>query len=170
MSKNFKSNLITIPSLEVLDLKEFEFHQVMRDNLTLVKEACEFYNKGDCKMIRNYELTVMFLNKHELGYTDQQIARIFGLRGSRVRPVFFNVYLKTKKYISYLHREKELDKKIGNLVDIKHLLSVRTFLCLSRHGINSIEKLKTYSDAELLAIKDFGNKSLEELRKVLEKV
>ncbi|OFW63905.1 MAG: DNA-directed RNA polymerase subunit alpha [Actinobacteria bacterium RBG_19FT_COMBO_36_27] len=43
-------------------------------------------------------------------------------------------------------------------------LSVRAYNCLKREGINSIEKLLEYSEDELLDIRNFGQKSIQEVK------
>jgi len=43
-------------------------------------------------------------------------------------------------------------------------LSVRAYNCLKREGINSVEKLLEYSEDELLDIRNFGQKSIQEVK------
>jgi DNA-directed RNA polymerase subunit alpha len=54
------------------------------------------------------------------------------------------------------------DKKIKDLN-----FSVRTFNCLRKVGINSVGELIGHSEAELMAIKNFGRKSLTEVKEKL---
>jgi DNA-directed RNA polymerase alpha subunit len=49
-------------------------------------------------------------------------------------------------------------------------LSVRTYNCLKRKNINTITELQNYSDIDLMNIKDFGQKSLDEVRTALSKI
>ena len=49
-------------------------------------------------------------------------------------------------------------------------LSVRTYNCLKTKNINTIRELQNYSDIDLMNIKNFGQKSLDELKMVLSKV
>jgi len=42
--------------------------------------------------------------------------------------------------------------------------SNRTYNCLKRQGIESLEELRNYTEEELMAIRNFGHKSLDEVR------
>lgn len=53
----------------------------------------------------------------------------------------------------------ELDKQIEDLD-----LSVRSYNCLKRAGIHSVRQLVDYSEADLLNIRNFGAKSIEEVK------
>ncbi len=49
-------------------------------------------------------------------------------------------------------------------------LSVRTTNCLDEHGISTVEELLNCHRADLLAIPNFGEKTLEEVYVALEKI
>ncbi len=53
----------------------------------------------------------------------------------------------------------ELDKQIEDLD-----LSVRSYNCLKRAGIHSVRQLVEYSENDLLNIRNFGVKSIEEVK------
>ena len=53
----------------------------------------------------------------------------------------------------------ELDKQIEDLD-----LSVRSYNCLKRAGIHSVRQLVEYSENDLLNIRNFGAKSIEEVK------
>ena len=57
----------------------------------------------------------------------------------------------------------ELDKRIDDLD-----LSVRSFNCLKRAGIHSVRQLVEFSENDLLNIRNFGVKSIEEVKDKLE--
>ena len=57
----------------------------------------------------------------------------------------------------------ELDKQIEDLD-----LSVRSYNCLKRAGIHSVRQLVEYSENDLLNIRNFGVKSIEEVKDKLE--
>ncbi len=57
----------------------------------------------------------------------------------------------------------ELDKKIEDLD-----LSVRSYNCLKRAGIHSVRQLVEFSENDLLNIRNFGVKSIEEVKDKLE--
>lgn len=46
-------------------------------------------------------------------------------------------------------------------------LSARSFNCLKREGIDTVDKLISYSEEELLEIKNFGTKSIDEVKEKL---
>ena len=53
----------------------------------------------------------------------------------------------------------ELDKQVEDLD-----LSVRSYNCLKRAGIHSVRQLVEYSENDLLNIRNFGAKSIEEVK------
>ena len=53
----------------------------------------------------------------------------------------------------------ELEKRIEDLD-----LSVRSYNCLKRAGIHSVRQLVEYSENDLLNIRNFGTKSIEEVK------
>lgn len=57
----------------------------------------------------------------------------------------------------------ELDKQVEDLD-----LSVRSYNCLKRAGIHSVRQLVEYSENDLLNIRNFGAKSIEEVKDKLE--
>ena len=57
----------------------------------------------------------------------------------------------------------ELDKRIDDLD-----LSVRSFNCLKRAGIHSVRQLLDFSENDLLTIRNFGVKSIEEVKDKLD--
>ena len=64
---------------------------------------------------------------------------------------------------SDLDRVLELD--IGNLN-----LTARPYSCLKMANINTIQELASYSKKDLLLIKNFGQRSLLEVEKALQKI
>lgn len=59
--------------------------------------------------------------------------------------------------------EKEDNSKIGQILIEELQLSVRAYNCLKRAQINSVADLLDYSQEDLLEIKNFGQKSAEEV-------
>ena len=59
----------------------------------------------------------------------------------------------------------ELDKRIDDLD-----LSVRSFNCLKRAGINTVEDLINKSEDDMMKVRNLGRKSLEEVKKKLEEL
>jgi DNA-directed RNA polymerase subunit alpha len=66
--------------------------------------------------------------------------------------------------------EKEEDQKEKVLeMSIEELdLSVRSYNCLKRAGINSVQELTDKSEADMMKVRNLGRKSLEEVKFKLE--
>ena len=62
--------------------------------------------------------------------------------------------------------KEELLKKLNKSID-ELGLSVRSHNCLKKMGINKVADLVKRSEADLLKVRNFGKKSLEEVKKVL---
>jgi len=64
-----------------------------------------------------------------------------------------------------IFEEIEEEDKKQEYPSIEELeLSVRAYNCLKREGIDSVEKLLEYSENELLDIRNFGQKSIQEVK------
>ena len=59
--------------------------------------------------------------------------------------------------------DSELEKQVEDLD-----LSVRSYNCLKRAGIHSVRQLVDFSENDLLNIRNFGVKSMEEVKEKLE--
>jgi len=68
--------------------------------------------------------------------------------------------------------EKEEDEKEKVLeMTIEELdLSVRSYNCLKRAGINSVEELTYKSEEDMMKVRNLGKKSLDEVGKKLEEL
>lgn len=164
------------------DLEQFvktaskkEFFEYMKNNTDIVKRVCELNFYGDWKL-RNFEIMKVYLKKTELNYTDNDIANKFNISSTRVGQISRKVFNYTKKYIinfkTELNEQKKKEEKLNNpdsLENIKHLFSTRTWNCLERNGFISISDLKASKTKELLEMRNFGEKSLKEVKKVLRK-
>lgn len=90
--------------------------------------------------------------------------------GSKILVKLFFPFQETKMFKSFLYKsfqndysKKENLKKIITL-DIGNLdLSLRSYTCLKRAKIHTINDLLQYSAEELLLLKNFGKRSLEEV-------
>ncbi|MDR0391351.1 MAG: hypothetical protein LBH59_05560 [Planctomycetaceae bacterium] len=69
---------------------------------------------------------------------------------------------------SYIEQKKLAKKLEMSMAEID--LSVRTTNCLDDHGICTVGDLLACSRAELLRISNFGEKTLEEVYRALEKI
>lgn len=63
------------------------------------------------------------------------------------------------------HKEKMLEMTIEELD-----LSVRSYNCLKRAGINTIQELTDKSEAEMIKVRNLGRKSLEEVKNKLDEL
>ena len=66
--------------------------------------------------------------------------------------------------------EKESNEKVKVLeMQIEELdLSVRSYNCLKRAGINTVEDLTNRTEEDMMKVRNLGKKSLEEVSKKLE--
>ena len=60
------------------------------------------------------------------------------------------------------HKEKMLEMTIEELD-----LSVRSYNCLKRAGINSVQELTDRTDAQMMKVRNLGRKSLVEIQEKL---
>ena len=69
----------------------------------------------------------------------------------------------------YVMVEKEDDKNEKKLeMTIEELdLSVRSYNCLKRAGINTVQELTDKSEADMMRVRNLGRKSLEEVKNKL---
>ncbi len=90
-----------------------------------------------------------------------------------------NFFLNKKKYIGstdlmYDNKKIKLKQSIENklkFVDIVYLnLSLKSYICLKRANINTIESLLSHSRDELLLIKNLGEKSVKQIESILTKM
>jgi len=58
--------------------------------------------------------------------------------------------------------EEDKEQEYPSIEELE--LSVRAYNCLKREGIDSVEKLLEYSENELLDIRNFGQKSIQEVK------
>ena len=64
--------------------------------------------------------------------------------------------------------EKEEDQKVLEMSIEELDLSVRSYNCLKRAGINSVQELADKSEADMMKVRNLGRKSLEEVKYKLE--
>lgn len=64
--------------------------------------------------------------------------------------------------------KEEAEKEKMLIMTIEELdLSVRSYNCLKRAGINTIQELTNKSEAEMIKVRNLGRKSLEEVKQKL---
>ena len=62
-----------------------------------------------------------------------------------------------------VEKEDNMKNKVLELTIEELDLSVRSFNCLKRAGINTVEDLASKSEGEMMRVRNLGNKSLEEV-------
>lgn len=61
--------------------------------------------------------------------------------------------------------EKKYTRNPINLDDLD--LTVRTYNCLKRHGVETVEQLKNMSDEELYKVRNLGQRCIDEIKEKL---
>ena len=91
--------------------------------------------------------------------------------GSKILSEHLNLFITLTEHVSAVEImvEKEEDKKEKVLeMTIEELdLSVRSYNCLKRAGINTVEELNEKSEDDMMKVRNLGKKSLEEVQKKL---
>jgi DNA-directed RNA polymerase subunit alpha len=94
--------------------------------------------------------------------------------GSKVLNEHLNLFISLTEHINDVEImiEKEEDEKEKVLeMTIEELdLSVRSYNCLKRAGINSVEELTYKSEDDMMKVRNLGKKSLDEVGKKLEEL
>ena len=84
------------------------------------------------------------------------------------------LFIGLKEHVSEINLmvEKEEDQKEKVLeMTVEELdLSVRSFNCLKRAGINSVEELTSKTESEMMKVRNLGRKSLQEVTEKLEEL
>ncbi len=65
-------------------------------------------------------------------------------------------------------REEDQKEKVLEMSIEELDLSVRSYNCLKRAGINSVQELTDKSEADMMKVRNLGRKSLEEVKFKLE--
>ena len=73
------------------------------------------------------------------------------------------ICLRITAKIQSLKRFQQKDRKEYPTIEELEL-SVRAYNCLKREGIDTVEKLLNYKEDELLGIRNFGSKSIQEVK------
>lgn len=92
--------------------------------------------------------------------------------GAKIMSEHLNLFINMTDSVSNIEVmvEKEEDKKEKVLeMTIEELdLSVRSYNCLKRAGINTVEELAMKDEEEMMKVRNLGKKSLEEVKKKLQ--
>ncbi|KXZ39010.1 DNA-directed RNA polymerase subunit alpha [Alkalithermobacter thermoalcaliphilus JW-YL-7 = DSM 7308] len=94
--------------------------------------------------------------------------------GAKILVEHLNLFIDLTQHVSNVEImvEKEEDKKEKVLeMTIEELdLSVRSYNCLKRAGINTVEELTNKTEEEMMKVRNLGKKSLEEVIQKLEEL
>ena len=94
--------------------------------------------------------------------------------GAKILNEHLNLFISLTDHVSEVEImvEKEEDEKEKVLeMSIEELdLSVRSYNCLKRAGINSVEELTYKSEEDMMKVRNLGKKSLDEVSKKLEEL
>jgi DNA-directed RNA polymerase subunit alpha len=94
--------------------------------------------------------------------------------GAKILVEHLNLFINLTEHVGNVEImvEKEEDKKEKVLeMTIEELdLSVRSYNCLKRAGINSVEELSSKSEEDMMKVRNLGKKSLEEVIQKLEEL
>ncbi|MCR3921116.1 MAG: DNA-directed RNA polymerase subunit alpha [Firmicutes bacterium] len=94
--------------------------------------------------------------------------------GAKVLNKHLNLFINLTEKVDEVEilDEKDEDEKVKSLeMTIEELdLSVRSYNCLKRAGINSVQELVQKSEEEMMKVRNLGKKSLEEVQQKLEEL
>lgn len=151
----------------------------LSDEINLGQEFNEFISIDACftpVVKANFEVEKILVEKSETKekvnieiYTDGSIDPEISLRKSTL--ILANIFgLLTDKAISKNEAPiQEDEKEVVTEILIEEIpISVRAYNCLKRAQINTVNDLVNYSREELLEIKNFGRKSVDEVIMALE--
>ena len=108
-------------------------------------------------------------------WTDGSINPVEGVAlGAKIMQEHLNLFIGLSDKVGpyELMVEKEEDQKEKALeMSIEELeLSVRSFNCLKRAGINTVEELTQRTEDDMMKVRNLGKKSLDEVKKKLEEL
>jgi DNA-directed RNA polymerase subunit alpha len=91
--------------------------------------------------------------------------------GAKILTEHLNLFIGLTEHVNDVEImvEKEEDKKEKVLeMTVEELdLSVRSYNCLKRAGINTVEELTQKSEEDMMKVRNLGKKSLEEVQRKL---
>ena len=84
--------------------------------------------------------------------------------------LFIDLSEATKNTQVMIEKEESKKEKVLEMTIEELELSVRSFNCLKRAGISTVEDLTNKTDAEMMKVRNLGKKSLEEVIQKLEEL
>ncbi len=91
--------------------------------------------------------------------------------GAKIMNEHLNLFIDLTEEISevklMVEKEDDVEEKVLKLTIEELDLSVRSYNCLKRAGINTVEQLTLNSEQDMLKVRNLGKKSLDEVKKKL---
>ncbi len=146
--------------IEDLDLSVRSYNCLKRASIHSVRQLVEF-SENDLLNIRNFGVKSIEEVKDKLESTNiinQHMAAFMTLADEPEAEEEVSIFAP-----EVTSDNAELDKQIEDLD-----LSVRSYNCLKRASIHSVRQLVEFSENDLLNIRNFGVKSIEEVKDKLE--
>ena len=78
--------------------------------------------------------------------------------------------MKQKMLRSWLKKKKIKKEKVLEMTIEELDLSVRSYNCLKRAGINTVQELTNKTEEDMMKVRNLGRKSLEEVQEKLEEL
>ena len=78
--------------------------------------------------------------------------------------IFVNLTDETRQVEIMVEKEETQKEKMLEMTIEELDLSVRSYNCLKRAGINTVQELTNKSEAEMIKVRNLGRKSLEEVK------
>ncbi|MUV38110.1 DNA-directed RNA polymerase [Lentibacillus sp. JNUCC-1] len=92
--------------------------------------------------------------------------------GSKVLTEHLNIFVgltdEVKNVEIMVEKEEDQKEKVMEMTIEELDLSVRSYNCLKRAGINSVQELTTKSEEDMMKVRNLGRKSLDEVKNKLE--
>lgn len=82
--------------------------------------------------------------------------------------IFINLTNETRQVEVMVEKEETQKEKMLEMTIEELDLSVRSYNCLKRAGINTVEELTNRSEAEMMKVRNLGRKSLDEVKNKLD--
>ena len=157
-----ESGEIIYDGKDLLKISEEEFHKIRGDKIAMIFQ--DPMSSLNPIMKIGKQLTEAMILK---GKASQKNARGLFNTTLKILNEHMNLFIDLTEDIANtdIMVEKEEDKKDKVLeLTIEELdLSVRSFNCLKRAGINTVEDLVSKSEGEMMRVRNLGRKSLEEV-------
>ena len=94
--------------------------------------------------------------------------------GAKILNEHLNLFIALTEHLNDLEimveKEEDVKEKVLEMTIEELDLSVRSYNCLKRAGINSVEELTYRSEDDMMKVRNLGKKSLDEVQKKLEEL